>query len=341
MTRCPRRVEVEAAHDGRLDAAARASIAQHQRDCASCQLAANALAALRPALARLPVPSSDALAARRQRNRLLAAFEASPAAPVPSRGRGRVGKALGALALAGTAAAAMIATRAARAVDPPAVTTSAVTVAPTSARWSRYDQGGLTLVRLEDGELELHVAHGSAPHRLIVILPDGMLDDVGTTFHVSVAAGHTSAIAVRDGAVVMRRAGRPAVFLSAGDRWSPEPAPPPVASAAPSPPAVPPPAPRAPRVTRPPVRNAIAAEFRDAVSLLEGGRNAAAATALSGFLARHGDDPRAEDASYLLVLALQRIGDAGATRAAAHEYLQRYPRGLRRAEAEALVRGSP
>ncbi|MEO7734678.1 MAG: FecR domain-containing protein [Kofleriaceae bacterium] len=338
MTRCPRRAEVEAAHDGRLDAAARASIAQHQRDCTQCQVAASALTEIALALAMLPVPERDALAARRQRNHLLTAFEASPAAPAASRGRGRT--ALAVLATAGIAAVAMVATHIARAADPPAVVTSAVTVAPTSALWSRYDARGLTLVRLEDGDLELAVTHGSAPHRLIVILPDGVLDDIGTTFRVSVVAGRTSSVAVREGAVVMRRAGRPVVFLAAGDHWLPEP---PVASAAPRPPAVlaPPLPPLMPRVPRPPVHNVIATEFRDAVSLLEAGRNAAAATALSGFLARHGDDPRAEDASYLLVLALQRIGDASATRAAAHEYLQRYPRGLRRPEAEVLVRGSP
>jgi outer membrane protein assembly factor BamD (BamD/ComL family) len=73
------------------------------------------------------------------------------------------------------------------------------------------------------------------------------------------------------------------------------------------------------------------------VSLLDGGRNAAAATALRAFLARHGGDPRAEDASYLLALALQRTGDAVATRAAARDYLQRYPSGFRRSQIEALA----
>jgi hypothetical protein len=256
--------------------------------------------------------------------------------------------ALGAAALAAVAAVVVVvAMRGGFAVDPPATASrpeaESVTVVATSARWWRHDEGGLTLVHLEDGELELRVAHSATQHRLIVSLPDGELEDVGTAFHVSVAAGRTVSVVVREGSVVVHRAGRPAVSLVAGDRWFAEPAPPPpVASAPPKAPVVPPPPPPAPvspaaPVFRPPARNAIAAEFRDAVSLLDGGRNAAAATALSAFLAHHGDDPRAEDASYLLVLALERTGDAAATRAAAREYLQRYPSGFRRAQIEALA----
>jgi TolA-binding protein len=231
-------------------------------------------------------------------------------------------------------------------VDPPAAArteAASVTVTATSARWSRHDEGGLTLVRLEDGELEFQVAHGAKQHRLIVSLPDGELEDVGTAFHVAVAAGRTISVSVHEGAVVVHRAGRPAVYLVAGDRWFAEPAvPPAAASAPPKPPAAlpSPPPPRSPpaaEATRHPARNAIAVEFRDAVALLDGGRNAAAAAALSAFLAHHGDDPRAEDASYLLVLALQRTGDTATTRAAARDYLQRYPSGFRRAQIEALA----
>lgn len=335
MTRCPRRSEIEAAHDGRLDDAGRAAIAQHQRDCEPCRAAAHALAALGPALATLRVPEIDALAIRRQRNRLLAAFEHAPAARAPV-GR-RAPRVVAALALAATAALAVVVTRSRPGVPPPATTLlvepPAVTVVATSARWSRHDEGGLTVVQLDDGDLELHVAHGTRPHRLVVHVPDGDIDDVGTAFHVRVVAGHTSSVDVREGAVVVRRTGQPAVFLSAGDRWVVE-RPAPVASA--PPPATPPAAP-----PRPPARNAIAAEFRGAVALLDAGRDAAAVAALRSFLARRGDDPRAEDASYLLVLALQRTGDAAATQTAARAYLKRYPGGFRRAQVEALAQAAP
>jgi TolA-binding protein len=81
-----------------------------------------------------------------------------------------------------------------------------------------------------------------------------------------------------------------------------------------------------------------AAEFRAAVALLDAGRSADAATALRAFVARHAADPRAEDASYLLVLALQRVGDSAAVREAARAYLGRYPDGFRRAQVEPLGR---
>jgi len=360
MTRCPRRAEVEAAHDGRLDAAARAAIAQHQRDCEPCRAAAHALAALGPALATLPVPASDALATRRQRNRLLAAFEQAATEPAPvERAPLRRRASVAALALA-AAAAAVVVTRSRPSVPPPPaawpvaasavtapspVAAQAVTVVATSARWSRHDEGGLTVVQLEDGELELQVAHGATPHRLVVHVPDGDIDDVGTAFHVRVAAAHTSSVEVREGAVVVRRTGQPPVFLSAGDRWIAEPTlTTPVASAAPLAPVAPAlsPIPRPPVAPpREPARNAIAAEFRRAVALLDAGRDTAAVAALRSFMSRRGDDPRAEDASYLLVLALQRTGDAAATQTAARAYLKRYPGGFRRAQVEALAQSAP
>jgi hypothetical protein len=338
MTACPKLVDVEAAHDGRLDERARAAVAQHQRDCACCRSRADQLAGLGALLAALPAPPRDTLAARRQQNRLLAAFGAARAVRASSPHRWR-----GALALTGVAAAAAIAVTVhlvATDVDPPrpaaASTASAVTVVATRARWSRHDEGALTLVRLEDGELDLHVEHGAAPHHLIVSLPDGELEDLGTVFQVRVEAGRTVAVVVREGAVVMRRAGRPSVFLVAGDRWPPEP--PPVAAAPPAP--VAPVAPPPPHAIRVPAGSAAAAEFRAAVALLDAGRNAPAVAALRAFVAHHPDDRRAEDASYLLVLALQRTGDAAATRDAAGAYLQRYPAGFRRAQVQA-VRDAP
>jgi hypothetical protein len=60
--------------------------------------------------------------------------------------------------------------------------------------------------------------------------------------------------------------------------------------------------------------------------------------AFASFLAKHPRDPRAEDAAYLRVIALQRTGDSESTRWAAQEYLRRYPEGFRRAEMGALAR---
>jgi TolA-binding protein len=81
-----------------------------------------------------------------------------------------------------------------------------------------------------------------------------------------------------------------------------------------------------------------ALEFRAAVGALEAGDNAVAAARFAAFLAAYPGDSRAEDAAYLRVIALQRLGNAVRVREAARQYLHRYPRGFRRAEVEALTR---
>ena len=74
------------------------------------------------------------------------------------------------------------------------------------------------------------------------------------------------------------------------------------------------------------------------MAALDGGDDHGAAARFAGFLGRHPRDPRAEDAAYLRVIALQRSGDDGGMKAAGAEYLRRYPAGFRRAEMESLVR---
>jgi TolA-binding protein len=66
--------------------------------------------------------------------------------------------------------------------------------------------------------------------------------------------------------------------------------------------------------------------------------NVRAADAFASFLAKHPHDPRAEDAAYLRVLALERSGDDSGMKQAAEEYLRRYPSGFRHAEMETLSR---
>jgi TolA-binding protein len=74
------------------------------------------------------------------------------------------------------------------------------------------------------------------------------------------------------------------------------------------------------------------------MAALNGGDNVGAAAAFGSFLGKYPREPRAEDAAYLRVIALQRSGDAGDMTQAAQEYLRRYPAGFRRAEIEKLSR---
>lgn len=339
MTHCQHLPAIELAHDGRLDEAAREALTEHVRGCEPCRAHRAALAALRTALDALPVPPSDAASIRRGRASLLEAATNSPT-------RTRT------FALAGLAATGVVGLVLAFGLHgrEHAAATS-VMVRGDRAVWSRHDEAGTTLVRLEDGELELQVAHGASPHRLVVSLPDGELDDLGTTFRVTVAHARTSEVAVREGAVVLRLVGRPPVFLVANERWVA----PPLAVTEAVPIAPPPPvrvpagtaasAPRrevqtpapAPVPPRPPP-SSVATEFATAVRLFEDGKLAEAAGALRDFVSRHESDPHTEDARYLLVLALQRTGDLAAARDAASIYLERYPHGFRRAEVEELAR---
>jgi TolA-binding protein len=58
----------------------------------------------------------------------------------------------------------------------------------------------------------------------------------------------------------------------------------------------------------------------------------------AAFERAHPADARVEDATFLRAGARARRGDAAAAQAIARDYLHRYPNGLRRAEAERLVR---
>ena len=103
-----------------------------------------------------------------------------------------------------------------RAVDVPP---SFVSITPSDASWTRSDETGITRVRLDRGELDIHVTHTAAPHEVVVLLPDGELDDVGTTFHVKVDAGSTVAVSVSEGRVVLRRFGDEPISIGAGGSW--------------------------------------------------------------------------------------------------------------------------
>jgi hypothetical protein len=74
------------------------------------------------------------------------------------------------------------------------------------------------------------------------------------------------------------------------------------------------------------------------VRLLERGDDCAAAAGFANYGASYPDDPRAEDAAYLRVIALQRCGSDADMKRAAREYLSRYPSAFRRAEVDRLSR---
>jgi TolA-binding protein len=358
---CPRLFEVEALRDGRLSGPELTHFRAHLSVCPDCAREAEALDALGAALRNAPNASRvDELQVRRERTRLLAAFDAHLVPTPRARGRAfRYGLASATLSLLAVLVFAFWRDR-----SPAPITQAADPVlirGDSNARWSRQSEGQLDRIRLEQGALSIRVDHTTETRHVVVILPDGELEDIGTTFSVSADAGRTTSVSVQEGSVVLRLRGELPRVLGAGDTWSPPAAPPTLASSSPTdseavatPPgpsstgssAAPPMSgsrlgakslvsagarPVPPTDTRDP-----AADFRTAMEAFNGGDHQRAAALFGAFLSQHSRDPRAEDAAYLRVLASHRAGDSAATRRTARDYLRHYPQGFRRAEVEAL-----
>lgn len=344
---CPRLFEVEALRDGRLAGAELARFQTHLAACSFCTREARALRALAEALRAPSAGVSDELHLRRERTRLLAAFNASLVRVLRTKREQPIKKAFGAaLALAALCCAGLIfgltlwrahsATARVESAPEPVVIR-----ADSNAKWSRQVEHQVERVTLESGALSIRVNQAAPERRLLVILPDGELEDIGTTFSVSAHAGHTTRVTVQDGSVVLRLHGKAPLVLGAGDSWTPAPvsvAAPVVASERP---VVAPlrstrPAPSAAVSPLPEPEPDPSADFRAAMQALNGGDSARAAALFSAFISDYPRDSRGEDAAYLRVLALQRAGNSSAMRQAAADYLSRYPRGFRRAEVEQL-----
>lgn len=358
---CPRLFEAEARRDGRLTGAERASFERHLLACPACSREVEALEALAAPLRDDEGRGVDELHERRERMRLLAAFERSRVAPEPRPFAARR-LLLPAVAAVLSLLAVLVFVRT-RDVGMK-VAVSAVIQPRGAATWSRRVDSQSERVFLRDGTLRIRREHDAAAPRLLVILPDGELEDIGTTFTVSTSGGRTTHVSVEEGRVVLRLHGKTPVTLGRGGVFTaetpaalgsaPAPAAPAPSShalsgtAATSRQRVEPPGARvvgpassasAVAPTIPSARDESAArDFRAATAALDAGDNGAAAMAFARFLSRYGRDPRAEDAAYLRVIALQRAGNADATRRAASEYVRRYPAGFRRAEVEALLR---
>jgi hypothetical protein len=354
-SRCPRLFEAEAMRDGRLGDAERGSFERHMTVCPSCSSEVEALDAVAEAL-RAPggKAAADELHIRRERTRLLAAFDGMLVAP--QRQRPLWKRLILPAAVAALIGGLAVSWRLRHAEPPLTDLTNAVVRPDVAAVWSERTEGNFEQIRLEHGSLWIHVDHASdRRHRLIVVLPDGELEDTGTTFMVTAEDGRTTRVAVEDGSITLRVRGQWAVSLGAGETWTPGAQPVASASAAPSgaPTAIgyvatprtgtPVPVPASGPPSRAPAAAASAAaldpamEFRAAMAAFDTGDNRSAAASFARFLDGHPSDPQAEDAAYLRVIALERCGDRDAMSVAGQEYLRRFPAGFRRAEVKASL----
>jgi hypothetical protein len=349
-TPCPRLFEAEAMRDGRLTGAERTSFERHVAMCPACSREVQALETVAESLRASPQDptAADELHTRRARTRLLAAFDRALLSPRRSWIVGhRLPWPAAVLALV---VASLLLPRLRRPAEAPAHASSAVVHADSTAVWAERLVGDRENVVLERGALWIHVDHSSGDGRLLVVLPDGELEDIGTTFTVSADDGHTTRVAVREGHVVLRLTGQAAIALGPGDTWTPDPRRLASASASIEPTADPVPtarldrgeqstlSPRPSAALPPPAASDASVDFRAAMAALDVGDNHQAAAAFARFLEKHPRDAHAEDAAYLRVIALQRSGDSAGTKQAALEYLRRYPAGFRHAEVEPVSR---
>lgn len=210
---CSRTWEVEAARDGRLGEQERKAHARHVAECSDCRREQRALDELQVGLRAVAGSEVSDGKLRHGRQALLERALAER----NERGRARHGYrrplavALAAAALAlvvwwgfGGAASSAIVVRAAR-----------------GASYRRYEEGGRQIIDLERGRLEIEVGHAEGEPRLRVRTPDGVVDDVGTTFVVEVAAGRTELVEVSVGLVRVALVGRPVAMVEPGLRYRP------------------------------------------------------------------------------------------------------------------------
>lgn len=224
-----------------------------------------------------------------------------------------------------------------------------VTETPGSV-WSRArDTRGETVV-LREGELSLDVRRRGSSPRLVVEVPDGVIEDVGTVFRVRVVSGHTVAVSVTSGRVLMRLGREAERTLSAGESWA---RPAEAVSAADSSggmgagTAGSSSAPRSDAarhltdVGPAPSGCKDTGEFQLGVKAFGEGRYPASIRALESYERRCGTSEHAEDAAYLRMIALARAGRAADAAGAAQRYVTRFPHGFRRKEAERLLGETP
>ncbi len=300
MSACIRLSEVEAAHDGRL-----ALDAEHLAGCAQCSAEAASLALLSSSLGALRTSSSDAAALARAREVVLTT------ALVPKRTIAWPRLAVAAL-IAVLATGSLLAFKA----SVPAAATRIQAIDEGEARWtidSRDDSENITLT---EGTLQLSITRPTNGKQVIVHVPDGTIEDIGTVFHVMVSNGATQEVRVDQGAVRLTLKHFGLVELRAGEHWSRSEQRSSVGSSMAAPPTEPAPVvvPAADPVTPKTIR-----------------RTPGPAPKIEA------DDSEGEDAAYLSVMRSVREGSLDETAAAAKNYLEKYPSGFRAREVQRLL----
>jgi TolA-binding protein len=204
------------------------------------------------------------------------------------------------------------------------------------------------------GSLSIHVQKLEPAQSFVLELPDGQLEVRGTRFRVEADKAHTKSVSVSEGVVVLGVRGDGARVLRAGQSWArsdreQEAVERPAAispTTAPSASAQPKPSPGARDGFVAPAASSSADRepgraFSLAMEAFDAGNNGLAEQRLRAFLRKYPGDSRSEDATFLCAVARARQGDRTGAARWAQRYLVAYPNGLRRREAEGMVRAAP
>ena len=207
---CARQWEAEAIRDGRVSGPERQSFEAHSSRCRTCREYADELEACAQRLKELPSGLPDAFTLRRQRLELLEQY--NELLVVPAR-RSLRAPALVSLGIIVTIVALVFSRQ--RSVSNRWIEMRVA--AP--GTWNEIRQGNSERVLLHDGHFELAIHRPSAASRVLLVLPDGEIEDLGTALEVWISEGQTRRVSVRSGEVVMRLHGSETTHLRAGEQW--------------------------------------------------------------------------------------------------------------------------
>jgi len=315
---CPRLWQVEAAHDGRLAGNELSNALRHRSECRECADEHRALSELHRQIRAVRLPAPTALRVRRTRQALLGAWNEQLLGQRGPSTRSRL-VVWSAVVFAAAALVLLIAYHALRPTMPTAQPADPFfhVVAQPGTQWHAREESNLTRLSLVEGSATFTVRR-PIDRRMLLDLPDGEIEDLGTVFEVEVRNQHTVHVAVSQGRIAVRLNALPEFELSAGQSWqSWQPAPAP----APAPDST---APASAEAAVPPKH------LPDSTTSVRPRTERSAAMNLK--------TDSAEDDAYLHIVDLLRNGHELEARAKAAQYLAQFPNGFRRVEVEQIVR---
>lgn len=372
--RCERTWQAEAREDGRLDKRDLASFERHAAQCRECTAEMNALRNITQKMSSLPEPLRSDLEHRRARNELLRRANEQFLTPAPSSKGWKTWAVAGAIAFG---AAGVFGLRFAKNTSHTAhfevsdvtnavwhsettASTSTVTLQSGTAAFhvEHLEQGTRFWVDMPDGRIEVRgtrfVVEVSQGQTKSVEVTEGIVWLDVPTFHGLLHAGERWPRPTTIGAMAA-----PSSAPIQADAPAPTIAPPSSATTLDNvtPPSMPVPNPpstleklapteNAPSVTNepPPAASSAATpkdeagpRFAEAMTAFTSGNDAKAEQLFAAFVRDFPRDGRAEDAMFLRAKLRARQGDSAGAAALARQYLQAYPRGFRRPEAERLA----